>query len=156
MMAAAPQQTADSATQLDGLRLPEGGAWITAAREDALARLRATGLPQRRDEYWKFTRPDSLTQAEVPRAVLFDGGDEAEIFGDMDCLRLVFVDGVFDAGASDDPEMAGLRIERLSDVAAQDLHWARDLYGTLEARGQTPVPRPLAALLVYLESIQEG
>jgi Fe-S cluster assembly protein SufD len=145
-MAATPQRTAESATQLDGLRLPEGGAWITAAREAALARLRANGLPQRRDEYWKFTRPDSLTQAEAPRAALFDDAGEPEMFGEMDRLRLVFVDGVFDAEASDDPEMAGLRIERLSDVAAQDLHWARDLYGALEARGQVPVPRPLAAL----------
>ena len=145
-MTAAPQAKADTAIQIDALRLPEGGAWITAARDEALARLRATGLPQRRDEYWKFTRPDSLTLAEAPRAALFEGGDEPDMFDDMDRLRLVFVDGVFDAEASDDPAMAGLRIERLSDVAGQDLHWARDLYGTLEARGQTPVPRPLAAL----------
>ncbi|MGR3651923.1 MAG: Fe-S cluster assembly protein SufD [Roseovarius sp.] len=145
-MAAAPQAKADTAMQVGALRLPEGGAWITAAREEALARLRATGLPQRRDEYWKFTRPDSLTLAEAPRAALFEDADEPEMFGDMDRLRLVFVDGVFDPEASDSPEMAGVRIERLADVAGQDLHWARDLYGTLEARGQTPVPRPLAAL----------
>ncbi|MFB9150630.1 Fe-S cluster assembly protein SufD [Roseovarius ramblicola] len=145
-MAAAPQARTDSAMQVDALHLPVGGAWITAAREDALARLRATGLPQRRDEYWKFTRPDSLTLAEPPHAALFEDGDEPGMFADMDRLRLVFVDGVFDAEASDDPAMAGVRIERLADVAGQDLHWARDLYGTLEARGQTPVPRPLAAL----------
>ena len=145
-MAAAPQTRGPGDDRLDTLRLPEGGAWITTARDAALTRLRAMGLPQRRDEYWKFTRPDSLTQAEPPRAALFDAGDEPEIFGDMDRLRLVFVDGVFDAAASDDPEMAGLRIERLADVAGQDLHWARDVYGTLEARGQSPVPRPLAAL----------
>jgi Fe-S cluster assembly protein SufD len=42
--------------------------------------------------------------------------------------------------------MSGLRIERLADVAGQDLHWARDLYGVLEDRGQSPVQRPLAAL----------
>jgi Fe-S cluster assembly protein SufD len=145
-MAAAPQRTAEGALQIDTLRAPEGGAWITTAREEALARLRAMGLPQRRDEYWKFTRPDSLTQAEATRAALFEDAGEPEMFGEMDRLRLVFVDGVFDAEASDDPAMAGLRIERLADVSAQDIHWARDLYGTLEARGQVPVPRPLAAL----------
>ncbi len=145
-MAAAPQAKTDTTMQIDAMRLPEGGAWITAAREEALTRLRATGLPQRRDEYWKFTRPDSLTLAEAPRAALFEDGDEPEMFGDMDRLRLVFVDGVFDPEASDDPELAGVRIERLADLAGQDLHWARDLYGTLEASGQTPVPRPLAAL----------
>ncbi len=145
-MAAAPQAMIDTTMQIDAMRLPEGGAWITAAREEALTRLRATGLPQRRDEYWKFTRPDSLTLAEAPRAALFEDGDEPKMFADMDRLRLVFVDGVFDPEASDDPELAGVRIERLADVAGQDLHWARDLYGTLEAGGQTPVPRPLAAL----------
>jgi Fe-S cluster assembly protein SufD len=53
---------------------------------------------------------------------------------------------VFDAGASDDPAEAGVEIERLADAAQADLHWAREIYGTLEARGQVPVKRPLAAL----------
>jgi Fe-S cluster assembly protein SufD len=143
---AAPQAKAKTALALDELRVPQGGGWITAAREDALARLKSMGLPQRRDEYWKFTRPDSLTQADAPQAALFDDGDEPELFGSFDRLRIVFTDGVFDAEASDDLDVAGVRIESLADAAAQDLHWARDVYGALEARGQKPVPRPLAAL----------
>lgn len=125
--------------------LPEGGAWITAARKAAQERLTKMGLPRRRDEYWKFTRPDDLIAPEAPRAVLFQG-DVPEVFGTVDRLRIVFVDGVFDAQASDDLALEAVRVERLADVAAQDIHWARDLYGTLEARGQNPVPRPLAAL----------
>ena len=143
---AAPLAKASSAMALDDLHVPAGGAWITAAREDALARLGSMGLPQRRDEYWKFTRPDGLIQAEAPQAALFDEGDEPEMFGSFDRVRLVFLDGVFDAEASDAPELAGVRIEPLAEMAAQDLHWARETYGTLEARGQAPVPRPLAAL----------
>jgi Fe-S cluster assembly protein SufD len=143
---AAPQAKAGTALALDELRVPQGGGWITTAREDALARLKSMGLPQRRDEYWKFTRPDSLTQADAPQAALFDDGDEPELFGSFDRLRIVFTDGVFDAEASDDLDLAGVRIESLADAAAQDLHWARDVYGALEARGQKPVPRPLAAL----------
>jgi len=143
---AAPQAKANMALALDELRVPQGGGWITTAREDALARLKSMGLPQRRDEYWKFTRPDSLTQADAPQAALFDDGDEPELFGSFDRLRIVFTDGVFDAEASDDLDLAGVRIESLADAAAQDLHWARDVYGALEARGQKPVPRPLAAL----------
>jgi Fe-S cluster assembly protein SufD len=125
--------------------LPEGGAWITAARKAAQARLAEMGLPRRRDEYWKFTKPDSLIAADAPRAVLYQG-EVPEVFATVDRLRIVFVDGVFDPGASDDLALNAVRIERLADVAAQDIHWARDLYGTLEARGQDPVPRPLAAL----------
>ena len=36
--------------------MPQGG-WSGAARNEALARLRSMGLPSRRDEYWKYTRP---------------------------------------------------------------------------------------------------
>lgn len=140
---ASPQ--AKEVPAMDTRPLPEGGVWITAARKAAQARLAEMGLPQRRDEYWKFTRPDSLTAPEAPRAALFQG-EVPEVFGTVDRLRLVFVDGVFDAAASDALALDAVRIERLADVEAQDIHWARDLYGTLEARGQNPVPRPLAAL----------
>lgn len=123
----------------------QGAGWLAQARGDAVARLREMGLPGRRDEYWKFTRPDSLIAPEAPRAAVFEI-DEAPMFDEFDRLKLVFVDGVFDPDSSDDPSLAGVEIERLSDVADTDIHWARDLYGVLEARGQSPVARPLAAL----------
>jgi len=56
------------------------------------------------------------------------------------------VDGVFDPGRSDDLAGSGVTIERLSDVLSADIHWAREIYGQLEAAGQDPVARPLAAL----------
>ncbi len=138
------KQTATEA-RLAALTLPESGGWLAAARKDALARVRAMGLPQRRDEYWKFTRPDTLTQADAPEAAVFHS-DEAPIFGNIDRLSIVFVDGVLDAEASDDLAVGGVTIERLADAGAKDIHWAKDLYGALETRGQTPVDRPLAAL----------
>jgi Fe-S cluster assembly protein SufD len=103
------------------------------------------GLPGRRDEYWKYTDPASLTAAEVLPAALFDPR-EKPAFDDVDRLRLVFVDGVFDAEASDDPALAGVEVERLAEAGRHDIHWAKGLYGALEARGQVPVARPLAAL----------
>ncbi len=123
-----------------------GGAWAKAAREDAAARLRAMGLPGRRDEYWRFTDPSDLNRPDAPEAALFDDGGEAPVFGSIDRLKVVFVDGVFDAEASDDLALAGLEIERLSTAAGRDIHWAREFYGVLEARGQEPVRRPFAAL----------
>ena len=131
--------------RIASLSLPTGGTWATAARADALARLRALGLPARRDEYWKYTRPDTLIQPEAPLAAVFDS-KEPIVFDGIDRLRIVFVDGVFDAAASDDLALAGVEIERLHAAAAVDIHWARDLYGQLEQRGQVPVERPLAAL----------
>jgi len=142
----AQQAKADALeARLATLTAPEGGAWLASARTRALERLRATGLPHRRDEYWKFTDPETLVAPEAPQAALFDA-QERPLYDGIDRVRLVFVDGVFDAAQSDDPELAGVEITRLADAAAADLHWARDLYGTLEERGQNPVPRPLAAL----------
>ncbi|MBV2361199.1 SufD family Fe-S cluster assembly protein [Thalassococcus sp. CAU 1522] len=140
----AQSQLKQTATQerIAALALPKGG-WSDPARRDALARLRAMGLPDRRDEYWKYTNPKSLVQPEAPRAALFDP-QEKPVYDGMDRLKIVFVDGVFDPDASDDLALEGVRIDRLAD--APDLHWARDIYGVLETRGQDPVQRPLAAL----------
>ncbi len=138
-----PKQDATEA-RLAGMQMPEGGC-LAPARQDALARLRRMGLPGRRDEYWKFTRPDTLIQPEpLPAAVFVN--DEAPVFDDIDRLKIVFVDGVFDPEASDDLTLEGVQIDRIADICGKDIHWAKDIYGVLEARGQNPVPRPLAAL----------
>ncbi|MGR3501069.1 Fe-S cluster assembly protein SufD [Pseudaestuariivita sp.] len=129
--------------RLAALDMPQGG-WTEAARKSALARVQAMGLPSRRDEYWKYTRPDTLVQVEALEAALYDETDMP--FEGVDRLKIVFVDGVFDADASDDLTLSGVQIERLAEAQSADIHWAKDLYGTLEARGQTPVERPLAAL----------
>ncbi|MGB0901071.1 SufB/SufD family protein [Halocynthiibacter sp.] len=122
---------------------PVSGGWSAKAREDALARLAAVGLPGRRDEYWKYTRPDALTQAEAPEGQ-FVAYEETPVFSEVDRLKIVFVDGVFDADQSDDLSLEGVTIERLADVSGADIHWAQGLYGVLETNGQTPVARPLA------------
>jgi Fe-S cluster assembly protein SufD len=135
-----------SATEarLSGMEIPQGGC-LKSARHAALSRVQTMGLPTRRDEYWKYTRPDTLVQADVPTAAVFEH-DEAPIFDGFDRLKIVFVDGVFDADLSDDFSLEGVQIDRLEDICCTDIHWAKDLYGVLEARGQTPVERPLAAL----------
>ena len=125
--------------------LPDGAAWITEARTAAVNRVKTMGLPHGRDEYWKFTKPDSFVQPFAPKAALFDN-DEGPLWDDTDRLKIVFVDGVFDAVASDDFSGEGLVIERLCNAASKDIHWAKDLYGVLEIRGQDAVQRPLAAL----------
>lgn len=143
---AVPERKAQEATEarIAALVLPEGGC-LGAARKAALARLRAMGLPQRRDEYWKYTRPDTLTAIDPLPAAVFEHG-ELPMFHTVDRLKIVFVDGVFDADASDDLALEGVRIDRIADICDKDIHWAKDLYGVLEERGQAPVARPLAAL----------
>lgn len=142
-MSAPAQSAPASDARLDALVVPTTG-WSAAARADALTRVKAMGLPQRRDEYWKFTRPDTLTVAEALPAALYPTED-APVFEAIDRLQIVFVDGVFDADASDDLSLSGVTIDRLA-AADSDIHWAQSVHGTLEKAGQQPVARPLAAL----------
>lgn len=142
---ALPQQKINATEErIASLSMSESG-FTAKARAEALARVRQMGLPGRRDEYWKFTRPDSLVQVGATKAAIFNP-KEAPVFDTVDRLRIVFVDGVFDADASDDLSMEGLSIERLADVADKDIHWAKDAYGALEAASHSHVDRPLAAL----------
>jgi len=143
---ALPKLKADAtAARIAALDLPEGAAWAQEARKDALVRVQAAGLPHRRDEYWRYTTPDSLNAAEAAEAAAFRP-DEVPQFDGVDRLKVVFVDGVYDANQSDDLTLAGIEIERLQTASHADIHWARDLYGVLEQRGQTPVARTLATL----------
>ena len=141
-MALAKLKSDATQARLAGLTLPKG---LDGLRKDALSRVAEMGLPHKRDEYWKYTDPISLTQANPIAAAVFQS-DDSPLFAGVDSVKIVFVDGVFDADASDDLSCAGVEIDRLVDVAAADIHWATDLYGTLETRGQVPVARPLAAL----------
>ncbi|MCA3442322.1 MAG: SufD family Fe-S cluster assembly protein [Rhodobacter sp.] len=141
-----PQAKLDAlAARIAGLDFARGG-WLGTARAEALARLGAMGLPTKRDEYWRYTDPADLTAPQAPRAATFAAEDEPPVFDGIDRLRIVFVDGVFDPALSDDLTLAGVEIELLSKAGKTDIHWAREVYGLLEARGQTPVQRPLAAL----------
>jgi Fe-S cluster assembly protein SufD len=125
---------------------PEGeAAWVREARAAARKRLAEMGAPVRRDEYWKFTDPTGLTALPAPAASVFDAAEKPG-FAETDRVKLVFVDGVFDAERSDEPALAGVEIQSFAEAAATDIHWAREVYGVLEARGQDPVLRPLPAL----------
>jgi len=141
-MALAKMKADATEARLAVMELPAGG---DAARQAALSRVSAMGLPTKRDEYWKYTDPASLVQPNAPEAALFQN-DEGPLFGDIDRIQIVFVDGVYDAAQSTDLAGEGLEISLLADALTTDIHWAHDLYGTLETRGQLPVERPLAAL----------
>ena len=64
---ALPQVKIDAnEARLSGVTLPDGAAWAQEARSAALARVRQMGLPSKRDEYWKYTDPTSLTRGQSP------------------------------------------------------------------------------------------
>ena len=118
--------------------------WSVEARKDAFERAMKSGLPTARDEYWKYTNPKSLTSKIVERAPLFKD-QEGGMFTGANPIKIVFVDGEFAPEKSDELDVSGLSVERLSTINKLDLHWAKDLYGRYEKLSQVSVPRPLAA-----------
>ena len=129
--------------RLSSMELPQTG-WSAPARRDALDRLTLMGLPARRDEYWKYTRPDTLTSADVLQTAA-QKDTEGSIFEALDCHKLVFVDGVYSEVLSDGLTVDGATLELLSLTSDVDVHWAKGLYASLEKSGQDPVARSLAA-----------
>ncbi len=49
----------------DAELISSSGAWAKEARQSASERAQSQGLPQRRDEYWKYTRPDVFVAGSV-------------------------------------------------------------------------------------------
>ena len=137
-------KAAQTQERLNALSLPQSGAWASTARQAALKRVQDMGLPSPQDEYWKYTNPSAFTQAKPIDPIT--KGHEAPVFEGVDSIRIVFVDGIFDMAASSDLAVENAQIELLSKAAKCDVHPAKKLYGAQESAGNTPVPRPLAAL----------
>ena len=129
----------------DYFNQPIASSWANDIRSAALVTFNNFGAPSKRDEYWKYTNPNKLTIIPTEPAALFSN-DEAPMFSNIDRVKIVFVDGILDLDQSDDLMLEGAIIETLIDATSKDIHWARDLFGTLEKNGQNPVKRPLAAL----------
>ena len=90
------------APSLPGAGLP----WLTALRQDAIARLDARGLPTPRVEDWKYTNLNPLTGADftpagdIARA--WPKGLSADLIlpKDAEAHKLVFLNGRYDAALS--------------------------------------------------------
>ncbi|MDO5659017.1 MAG: SufD family Fe-S cluster assembly protein [Paracoccus sp. (in: a-proteobacteria)] len=135
---------ADGTNALDARLGAVAADGFATARADAEARLRQMGLPGRRDEYWRYTDPAPFNAPEASPLAIDQNAPDSPLFGDLDTLRIVFVDGRFDAAQSADLAAEGVEITLLPDAKSD--HWATKLYGQLEADGQRHVPRPFAAL----------
>lgn len=130
---------------LDRRGNPDSGSWadwFKAARQDADARAEARRGNRRRPEYWKYTDPGGLENLSALSAGLSEG---QSAFEGVDRLRFEFDGGMLDRARSDPLKSENAEIEELGAAAPVEGHWASRLYGTLEAGGQTPVPRPFAA-----------
>ncbi|MEM6973870.1 MAG: SufD family Fe-S cluster assembly protein [Pseudomonadota bacterium] len=134
---------------LAALPQPEGEAgWVRDVRAAARARLLEAGAPNRRDEYWRFTNPARLIKPQ-PAPVAEAGAapvEGADPYPGVEAHAAVFVNGTYRGDLSSDGAPDGVAIAQLSDVLAQDITIARELFGKLELAGHEKVLRPLAML----------
>ena len=141
-MAVSSQKTSSTRALTDSELTDSSGAWAREARMTASKRAQAAGLPQRRDEYWKYTRPDAFVQADVTLQASLR--TSLGLFDRRTTVSVGFGDGKIQAAAL--PSAVHCTLESLASASVLDLHWARDVYGCLEAAGQKPVERSLAAV----------
>jgi Fe-S cluster assembly protein SufD len=95
-------------------------------REAAFERFAATGLPHRRVEEWKYTDLRALMRDAKPLAAPPDAAakarakDAGALLADVECRRLVFVDGAFAPELSDLAGLEpGLTVQTMSDALAK-------------------------------------
>ncbi|MGF1502072.1 MAG: SufD family Fe-S cluster assembly protein [Paracoccaceae bacterium] len=131
---------------LGALALPEDEAiWAREARARARTRFLDAGAPARRDEYWKYTNPAPLIEAEAPAAAPVEVPSPTDPFVGTPARTAQVVNGHF-IGDTAALAQDGLRVDRLAEALGQDLNPLRAVFGALEAAGQEKVARPLAAL----------
>jgi Fe-S cluster assembly protein SufD len=94
-----------------------------AVRASAFAAFMQQGLPHRRVEAWKYTDLRALMRDAKPLATAPDAQSAARVasalslIGDVDCRRIVLVDGVLDAAQSDLAALEpGLRISSIAEA----------------------------------------
>ena len=103
-------------------RLASEPSWLTAARDEALARFAAGGFPTTRDEEWRFTPVSAIvtTPFVQAEAVQTDAAALApHLFGGSVAAELVFVNGRFAPSLSTVTNLpAGLEAGSLAQLLA--------------------------------------
>jgi Fe-S cluster assembly protein SufD len=105
-------------------KLPGGGA-VVELREDAFRQFDSRGLPHRRVEEWKYTDLRALMREAKPLAPPPDAAAKARaksagtLAGDVECRRIVFVNGAFVPELSDLANCeSGLTIRSMAQALA--------------------------------------
>ena len=102
-----------------------GNAGVASLREAAFRRFEVLGLPNRRNEEWKYTDLRAILRDAKPLAAAPDAAAKAratsagQLMGDLGARRIVFVDGAFVAELSDLASLeAGLSIGSVASALA--------------------------------------
>ncbi|MEL6978891.1 MAG: SufD family Fe-S cluster assembly protein [Pseudomonadota bacterium] len=121
-----------------------GRGGLGALKEAAAARFRSMGAPMARDEYWRYLGPAFNQPKEGAEPADAASATAPSPFAAAEPLVAAFLNGRFAPEHSSDLAAEGVEIAPLGAGAAPG--WAAEALGALEAEGQSPAPRPLAAL----------
>ena len=164
MMDTMPRETYQA--QFDAIEREHGGQpeWLREMRNAAWARFHELGFPTTRQEEWKYTNVTSLarTPFQRPRSEADDPSVEklvAGLYGDLDAVQAVFVDGRFSASLSGSlTAVDGLRVQSLADLVQTDPAAAQRVLGqsvSYEKNAFTALNTALVQDGVFLE-VEEG
>lgn len=119
--------------------------WLSERRQQALARFAEEGWPTNKLEAWHHTSLASLEQQSYRYAAPVDVAEQVQAVRNGDAGHwMVFVNGVFDAKASDIGELPkGASLESLAAKLATDADAVQDFYGKAED-GSSPATLNLA------------
>jgi Fe-S cluster assembly protein SufD len=115
-------------TKFEGFEPPAGQpAWVYPLRKAGMARFADRGFPTLKDEDWRFTNVAPIARLPfkpILKATAADPGPEAIArftLGGLPAIRLVFVNGHFQAGLSTPgPLPVGVRVGSLAATLAQE------------------------------------
>ena len=100
--------------------------WFAKNRKTALNLFKETGFPNTRQENWKYTdvRPiarKSFSNINDQKTTVSPDNVNAIRFSDLDCIELVFINGIYSAEHSHINELpANVVVENLADVLVTD------------------------------------
>ena len=86
---------------------PKDEGWLATLRQGSLAKFLERGFPTQREEDWKYTSLKPLLERQFDHGPPQTRENEQDIapftFGDLDCYRMVFLNGRFASNLSDAP-----------------------------------------------------
>ncbi len=117
--------------------------WLNETNEGFKKELDKLAIPTSRDEFWKYTRVGKITNQEYRINQEIPQQEISEFLTpDLDCYKLVFVNGVFHPELSDQPSNEGCHVGALShhlngtrQIFEQFINsnWKNELFSTLNA-----------------------
>ena len=108
-------------------------AWVLPLRKSGLARFAESGLPTVKCEDWRFTSLKALASEPFRPSASAEGAAPAKLdelpCAKLDCHRMVFVDGKFDAGSSSLPSLDGIVVTKLQSSLSDQQAIAQQFFG---------------------------